>query len=72
MNLYSKQLSCPKIQAFLKVFPFLKNTYGTNQFIIDDAIVKVNANSELGVWCHKNNYDRKKKLKSRKRWFNYA
>jgi len=67
MDFYSKQLSRPKIQAFLKIFPFLKETYDTEQFIVDDAIIKINANSDLGVWCYKtNNYDRERKVRAEK------
>ena len=53
MRLFSKALSGPKIEAFLKILPFLKETFGNKVFAVDEAIRRVNAQPDLRVWCHK-------------------
>ena len=55
MSLKSEQLTRPKIEAFLKIYPFLTETFGDTQFHVEDAIRRVNSKPELGVWCHKTN-----------------
>lgn len=65
MKMKSNCISGPKMEAFLKILPFLKSKYQDNEFSVYDAIPYVNANPDLKVWCHRT---RKidKSLKARK------
>ena len=57
MKLESKCITSPKISLFLKIFAFLKDKYGNKSFEVDEAIRRINANPDLGVWCHKDKYN---------------
>lgn len=65
MELVCKQLTGPKIEAFLKIFPFLNESYEEELFRVENAVTRINANPELGVWCYiTNKLNNKKKIKA--------
>ncbi len=53
MKLHSNCLSGPKIKAFLKVYPVIKESLGDRSFHVDDAIRIVNLHPELEVRAYK-------------------